>query len=37
MASFNSPGMKEQKLRVAFRIQDFDGKRIILMFFATYL
>ncbi len=25
LASFNSPGLKEQKLRVAFRIQDFDG------------
>ena len=25
LAQFNSPGMREQKMRVAYRIQDFDG------------
>ncbi len=29
LALFNAPGMKEQKLRVVFRIQDFDGDGII--------
>lgn len=29
MALFNSPGHREQKLRTAFKIQDFDGDGII--------
>lgn len=29
LASFNSPGLKEQQLRIAFRIQDFDDDGII--------
>jgi Ca2+-binding EF-hand superfamily protein len=29
VASFNSPGLKEEKLRVAFRIQDFDGDGVL--------
>jgi Ca2+-binding EF-hand superfamily protein len=29
LALFNSPGKREQKLRLAFRIQDFDGDGVI--------
>lgn len=29
LAQFNSPGHREQKMRTAFRIQDFDGDGVI--------
>ena len=29
IAAFNSPGLRQQKLKLAFRIQDFDGDNFI--------
>lgn len=29
MAAFNSPGLKQQKLRIAFRLQDFDDDGVL--------
>ena len=32
VAAFNLPGSKEKKLKIAFRIQDFDGMEILYFF-----